>query len=666
MTSQTETPLKEDIDARLSAVLRTARERGNSAAALPQLRQLANEPDATHDVFDALSQLCLTHGLIDEATAASERAVALDPSQPDTWHRLGIIHMQRQQAEAAREALERAVALRPDFAKALNNLGFVLQHLGLNAMAVERYGQALAANPDYAEAHSNLASALALAGRYDDALTHAKRAIELSPGYISPYMHAAFIETDRQRFDEALAWIDRLPREAMRNALVLTACAEILIKADRHEEALVPCREAIELQPNLGDAFLCRGRALSALGRRAEALIAFDRAIALMPASAGPLAWKASVMMELGRTSEATDLFDRARSLEPRMADVIYMHAAANEFRLKDAQAAELEALLADEQITSASERTQLHFTLANAYLRSGESKKVFAHLHAGNRIKRSTIDYDPDAVEQQFLAIAAAYPASRVRSADGSTSQIPIFVAGMPRSGTTLVEQILASHPKVHGAGELRAMGAVTRKIQNKYEKLYPHFAADLNAEYQRAAGAEYLAQIGRPPDGKQHIVDKMPSNALFAGLIHQILPNARIILCRRNPFDTCFSCYSTLFAAHQNFTYNLEELGRYYRAHDALMAHWREVLPKENFLEINYEDVVEDIEGMARRLVAFCGLEWSEDCLRFYESKRPVRTASMLQVRKPLYRDSVGRWRQFEAELAPLLVSLAQPVRD
>ncbi len=259
-------------------------------------------------------------GLIDEAVAANERAVVLDPAQPDTWHRLGIIHMQRQHAEAAREALERAIGLRPDFAKALNNLGFVLQHLGLNALAVERYRQALAANPDYAEAHSNLASALALAGRYDDALTHAKRAVELSPGYISPYMHAAFIETDRQRFDDALAWIDRLPREAMRNALVLTACAEILIKADRFEEALVPCREAIELQPNLGDAFLCRGRALSALGRHAGSVSRFRHCRSARAASAAlPLARKASLLLELGRTSEATDLFDRARALEPRL-----------------------------------------------------------------------------------------------------------------------------------------------------------------------------------------------------------------------------------------------------------------------------------------------------------------------------------------------------------
>ena len=174
----------------------------------------------------------------------------------------------------------------------------------------------------------------------------------------------------------------------------------------------------------------------------------------------------------------------------------------------------------------------------------------------------------------------------------------------------------------------------------------------------------SEYLATNWRTsPPANSAIVDKMPANALFAGLIHLMLPNARMILCRRNPFDTCFSCYSTLFAGRQNFSYDLQELGRYYRAHDALMAHWRRVLPQENFLTIDYEDVVEDIEGTARRLIAFCGLDWSDECLRFHESTRPVRTASMLQVRKPLYRGSVRRWRPFRAELEPFWTPLPCP---
>jgi hypothetical protein len=342
------------------------------------------------------------------------------------------------------------------------------------------------------------------------------------------------------------------------------------------------------------------------------------------------------------------------------------MRAAASEFRMTDAEVAELEETLADEGATSPQDRTQLHFMLSAAYLRSGNTSRVMPHLHAGNRIKRSMIDYDPDKALRYMSAIAATFPSTLVRRAAGHGSAIPIFVAGIPRSGTTLVEQILASHPRVHGAGELGAMTAMEKSLAGNYRKPYPYFAADFEARDQRAAGLKYLALIGELPAGKQHIVDKMPANALFAGLIHLMLPNARMILCQRNPLDTCFSCYSTLFAGRQNFSYDLGELGRYYRAHDALMAHWRRVLPEKNFLAINYEDLVEDIEGVARRLIAFCGLGWSDNCLRFHESTRPVRTASMLQVRKPLYRSSIGRWRPFQAELKPLFEGLALPVSD
>ena len=663
MAGGLETPTK-NLLPDISAIVRAARGRGDGDAALVQLRLLANEPEATAEVFESLAQLCLERGLIDEGAAACEQAIARDPSRPAPWHVLGIIHMQLQELQAARDALEQAVQLRPRFAPGLNNLGFVLQHLGLNATAADRYRQALAVDPAYAEAHSNLASVLALAGSYDDALAHARRAIEVNPQYISPYMHAAFIEADRERFDEAVAWIARLPHEARRDASILTALAEILVKAGRYEDASAVCREAIATQPDNGDAFLCLGTALAPLGRRAEALAAFDRAEALMPNAALPLAWKGSVLTELARLPEAKESFDRACAREPHLPNVLYMRAAANEFRMTDAEVAGLERMLTDEH--SPQDRTQLHFMLSAAYLRSGDTSKVFPHLHAGNRIKRSMIDYDADRVEDYISAIAAAFPSSLTQKPAGCVSEIPIFVAGIPRSGTTLVEQILASHPKIHGAGELGAMTAVERNLAGTYRKAYPTFAANLQASDQQAAGLEYLSLIGQPPAGKRHIVDKMPANALFAGLIHLVLPNARMILCRRNPFDTCFSCYSTLFAGRQNFSYDLTELGRYYRAHDALMTHWRRVLPQENFLTVDYEDVVEDIEGMARRLIAFCGLDWSDACLKFHESTRPVRTASMLQVRKPLYRSSVGRWRPFRAELAPLFKALALPVPD
>ncbi|HTW35985.1 MAG TPA: sulfotransferase [Rhizomicrobium sp.] len=659
-------PKSPDLNAKLSAILRTARGPG-AGAALVELRRLARAPEATAQIFDALAQLCQEQNQVDEALAASEEAVARDPKLVGAWYRLGIIHAQRQNGEAARDALERVVSLNPGFAAAHSNLGFVLQNLlGLNDDAAEHYRQAIGVNPAYAEAHRNLASLLAMSGRYDEALALVRRAVELKPGDARTYMIAALAETDRERFDAALAWIARLPPDAKHDPQVLSTVGEILFKAKRYEEALAACRDAIRLAPDHGEAFLCRGSVLLALGRHIEALAAFDRAMALMPASAEAVAGKASALLELARPTEAMKLFDRARALEPTSAIVLYLRALASEFRLPNAEIAELEALLADKNTTSAVDRAQLSFVLANAYLRAGDTLKGFAHLHEGNRIKRSLIDYDPTEAERVIPLVETVFSPSTIETAAGDTSAAPIFIVGMPRSGTTLIEQILASHPDVHGAGEVLAMLTLVRDFERKRRTAFPSFVADLKPDDQRALGAEYLARIGTLPEGKTRFVDKMPSNAIFAGLIHLMLPNARIILCRRNPFDTCLSCYSILFSGQQNFTYDLTELGRYYRTHETLMAHWRKVMPQDRFLEIEYEDVVEDIERKARELVAFCGLEWSDQCLRFHESKRPVRTASMLQVRKPLYASSVGRWRQYRGELGPLFESLGLPVPE
>jgi hypothetical protein len=231
----------------------------------------------------------------------------------------------------------------------------------------------------------------------------------------------------------------------------------------------------------------------------------------------------------------------------------------------------------------------------------------------------------------------------------------MPIFVLGMPRSGTTLVEQILASHPQVHGAGELRALQRLVDGLGD-----YPAAATRLAPAELARLGESYLAQIRPLAGGRAHLVDKMPANFLHAGLIHLMLPGARIVHCRRDPVDTCLSCYTKLFSGEQMFAYDLRELGLFHRAYQTLMAHWRAVLPPDRFIEVDYEAVVENLEGEARRLVAFLGLPWDEACLGFHKTERPVRTASVNQVRQPIYRTSAGRWKAHAAHLEPLLSAL------
>ena len=236
-----------------------------------------------------------------------------------------------------------------------------------------------------------------------------------------------------------------------------------------------------------------------------------------------------------------------------------------------------------------------------------------------------------------------------------GVASQRPIFVIGMPRSGTTLIEQILASHPDVYGAGELQALNqAVTRAGS------FPYDLANWSVSNLAQVAGDYLEQINRLAPNALRVIDKLPGNFLYAGLIPLLLPGARIIHCRRDPVDTCLSCYSKSFAGEQLFAYQLDELGQFYRDYQMLMAQLRQILPPDQFIEVDYEAVVDDLEGQARRLIDFIDLPWNDACLAFHETRRMIRTASVAQVRQPIYTSSKGRWHQHAAHLAPLLIEL------
>jgi hypothetical protein len=305
-----------------------------------------------------------------------------------------------------------------------------------------------------------------------------------------------------------------------------------------------------------------------------------------------------------------------------------------------------------------------LDFALGKAYADLKDHRRSFEHLLAGNAAKRATIGYDERAAFALFDRIEATFTRELMQAKAGGCdpSNMPIFIIGMPRSGTTLVEQIIANHPAVYGAGELQTFNNVLLTVRGPDGNSvpYPDFVPALDTDALRLIGAAYLAEVRKLAPGGKRITDKMPSNYYFAGLIKLALPNASIIHTLRDPVDTCISCFSKLFSAEQNHTYDLGELGRYYKRYERLMAHWRRVLPAGSILEVRYEDVVADLEKEGRRIVAHCGLSWHDDCLSFHKTDRPVRTASATQVRQPIYNSAVGRWRVYEQHLGPLLDAL------
>jgi hypothetical protein len=288
---------------------------------------------------------------------------------------------------------------------------------------------------------------------------------------------------------------------------------------------------------------------------------------------------------------------------------------------------------------------------------------RSFQHLLKGNTAKRSLIAYDEKAAMAFFDRIETVFSREMIsaKSGGGDLSPRSIFVLGMPRSGTTLIEQIIASHPMAHGAGELMALNDVV--IEAEAGGLaFPEFMSSAEPSAVRRLGASYLEKLGKAAPEGARVTDKMPSNYYYLGLIHLALPNARIIHVARDPVDTCLSCFSKLFSAEQNHTYDLGELGRYYRRYEQLTAHWRRALPPGAFIDVRYEDVVNDIERAARRILSYCDLPWDDRCLAFHQTDRPVRTASATQVRQSIYHSAIGRWRVYEPFLAPFLNALGE----
>ena len=297
-----------------------------------------------------------------------------------------------------------------------------------------------------------------------------------------------------------------------------------------------------------------------------------------------------------------------------------------------------------------------------------GDFKGAFQSYERANELhKMAATSYDRDARAQLVDDLMRVYTREAISNVGplASDSMKPIFVVGMPRSGTTLIEQIIASHPLVHGAGELGELNEVVLTVRGPDGDTipYPEFVPALDAAALKQIGARYVASVRKlMPEGTQarYLTDKMPSNYYFAGLIHLALPNARIVHTVRDPVDTCISCFSKLFSAEQNHTYDLGELGRYHKRYQRLMDHWRGVLPAGRILDVRCEDVVADLEGEAQRIIAYCGLPWDKRCLSFHETNRPIRTASATQVRRPIYSSAVGRWRVYEQQIGPLLTAL------
>ena len=507
---------------------------------------------------------------------------------------------------------------------------------------LQRAGQALAANelsvaepilkerlrtnPADVAAIRMLAELAGRIGRYRDAENLLRRALELAPKFLAARSNLATVLHRQARTEEALAELDLLlaaePDSPTHNNLKAAALGRI----GDYEEALGLYERVLAVSPAYPKIWMSYGHVLKTVGRQEDSIVAYRQALVLKP-DLGEVWWSLANLK--------TVKFDAA--------DIAQMQQALTQERL------------------SAEDRFHLDFALGKALDDLKDPERAFAHYAAANALRREQLDYDPSDMSRQVDRAIALFTPSffEARQGAGCDGPDPIFILGMPRAGSTLIEQILASHSQVEGTMELPDIPALATRTGEGPQR-YPSSLSDLSLEALKALGEDYLQRTRiQRKQGRPFFIDKLPNNWLYAGFIHLILPNAKIIDARRDPMDCCFSNFRQHFARGQSFSYSLEDMGRYYGDYVRLMRHLDETLPGRVHRVI-HEDLLDEPEIQIRALLDHLGLPFEEACLQFHETKRAVRTASSEQVRRPINRDGVGQWRPYEAHLLPLREAL------
>jgi tetratricopeptide (TPR) repeat protein len=618
-------------------------------------------------------------------TASPAPAIDVDGLTAEMHFHLGNTRHDRGDLAGAAASLRRALALEADFAEAHDSLGAALQDAGQPADAAASFRRALELRPGFAEAHGNLGNALVDLGQLEEAVHHYRRMLELRPDIAEAHNNLGNALLSLRRFDEAAT--------SYRRALALRPNApgahanlgNALHALGRPQEALVHCRRALELEPDSAEAELLKGNALFDLGRLDEAAASYVRALKLKPDyteahiaagkvlrqigriteaeescrkalgvaadSSEALALLGEIQADRGRFDDAEQLFRRAIAIAPDQPEAWAGLARYRKMQPDAAWLAAAQRLLG--KSASLGQEINLRYALGKYFDDVQDFDNAFSSYRLANELKkRSAPKYDGVRLARRVDQIITLYNADWLRGAraQSNESRRPVFIVGMPRSGTTLTEQILASHPEAFGCGELRFWHAACVD----YESSVLRGAEGRGAI--PAAAEKYLSLLASFSADAARVIDKMPANFMNLGLIHAAFPHARILHMRRNPLDTGLSIYFQIFSNTHLYANDLEDIAHYFTQYSRLMVHWRSTLPKGTILEVPYEKLVADPEAGIREIVQFVGLSWDPRCLRFNETERTVITASNWHVRQRISTSATGRWRNYERYLGPL----------
>jgi tetratricopeptide (TPR) repeat protein len=602
----------------------------------------------------------------------------------------------------SKRLLDEAVRLHPDFAVAHDVVGDLLFAQGFVGAAVKAYEQALRLDPTNSGALTKIERAQELikvaeketplgdevpAERrrmaFADEINKAeqftkdgdpKRAEDIfrsilkrDPNHVEAARLLAKIAADKNRYRDAEIFLRHAVKFAPDYARLWVDLTNVLRESDRSDEALKCAATVLELAPDTAESHMLYAGVLGTLGRHDDAIASYEKTLEISPNKPGALCSMAHHLKTVGSQEEAIANYRNCIAIKPDHAEAYWSLANLKTFQFDAGEIETMHSLLEDEDLIDLS-RVQIHNALGLDRESRSEYETAFSHYQQCNSLRRNSESYDPVETETRNDRLISFFDAEFLQqhAGAGNEDSSPIFVVGLPRSGSTLIEQILASHSMVDGTHELSDLTRVVQSLHRPGKKnvQFPDTLSELSADEWRRIGGDYIESTEKYRAGAAYFIDKNPNNFIYVGLLRLALPNAKIINARRHPLDSCFGSYKQLFASGQPFSYDLVELGEYYLQYVRVMEHWHQVAPGY-VLDVQYEQVVTDLETEVRRLLDFCGLPFEEGCLRFHETDRAVKTASSEQVRRPIYTSSVNLWRNYEASLGDL-IEVLQPLLD
>ncbi|OCC24228.1 hypothetical protein MB02_06335 [Croceicoccus estronivorus] len=612
-----------------------------------------------------LGEIYRQDGNLADATISLQQAIELDPKNAQANNNLGIVRFEGRNYDEAIKCYRKAIEANPRFPEAYNNLGNALRKVAKLEAAADAYQHALGLREIYPEAYNNLGTLLRELHKPEQAEHALRKAIQQNPRYVEAYNNLAAIYHAENRDVDALRQLSEALKVEPKNARSLLLTARIQSRRGNTTAAEQACQFVLAQDPQNSEALTVLGTVKHEMDKYDEAIELLGKAVELRPDAPEARNYYGIALKSVGRLDEAREQLLKGLEINGSMYGAYANLNDLVDFSKEKELFGKMETIMETVEDQRMGSLLPLHFAYAKALDDNGQHEKALEHYITGGQMKRAQLNYVEKDTFAFFSSIKKAFPAKvfKDRPFEGISDERPLFIIGMPRSGSTLVEQIISSHKDIYGAGEVKYFSHALHRLRDRFPALsrYPDMVSELSPKQFEILGDDYLRALTASADGAKRVTDKLLTNYFFVGVLHLLFPNAKFINTRRDPVDTCLSGFTKLFKDDMPHSYDLGELGRYYRQYDALMKHWEKVLPKGTIKVVEYEQVVAETETSARELIDFIGLDWDEACLAFHKSKRPVKTASVAQVRKPIYKTSVERWKKYGPGLQPLVDAIA-----